>query len=402
MSVEAALNEAKSTKRSHRENRIIHDADSHLTETIGWLESYGSSYFKEHVDASPFAISDSVLKPFMDKGSDRLKGNDPALTETLKANIFGSNEKMNQWAAFGAVSGEERREALDIMGVHSQIVFPLASPFRFARSKDPRIVYEGCEALNRGMVDFCSSTGRLLPVGFIALNDPERALAAAKQAIADGIRAIWIFSDSVEGRAPSHIAYDPIWAVMQEAGVPIVLHIGSGMNMPPKYMNTGVERKLDASPFNLETTKPKDVNVLHHSIERWMTCMIYDGVLERFPRLKIGFVELGSNWVPAMMQNLDIGASALGKFDIALRDLSLKPSEYVQRQVRVAPLHFENTGWVMRNVGKDILMFNTDYPHPEGGKDPFGAYERSLDAVNPTDEELDHFYRYNFEFLMGL
>ncbi|MGB2074308.1 MAG: hypothetical protein ACPIE8_01910 [Henriciella sp.] len=48
------------------------------------------------------------------------------------------------------------------------------------------------------------------------------------------------------------------------------------------------------------------------------------------------------------------------------------------------------------------MMFNTDYPHPEGGKDPFGAYERSLDAVNPTDEELDHFYRYNFEFLMGL
>ena len=56
----------------------------------------------------------------------------------------------------------------------------------------------------------------------------------------------------------------------------------------------------------------------------------------------------------------------------------------------------------MRNVGKDILMFNTDYPHPEGGKDPFGAYERSLDAVSASPEELDNFYSKNYEDYLGL
>jgi hypothetical protein len=53
-------------------------------------------------------------------------------------------------------------------------------------------------------------------------------------------------------------------------------------------------------------------------------------------------------------------------------------------------------------VGKDILMFNTDYPHPEGGSDPYGDFERSLDAVDPTKEELDRFYRWNFEDYLGL
>ncbi len=387
---------------SHRAGRVVHDADSHITDSFDWLDQYASEYVKENLVEGLISKSLPGIEPIVEMADNRLAGKNPELTEGLKSNIFGHKAKMNQWAAFGAIDKKERSEALDIMGVQSQIVFPLAALSRFARSKDERVVYEGSEALNRGMADFCSDDERLLPVGFISLNDPEKALASAKQAIDFGIRAIWLLSDAVDGRAPSHRSYDPIWAVMEEARVPIVLHIGSGVRMPSEYMNTGVERILEGSPFNLETTKPKDINVLHHSIERWMTCMIYDGVLERFPNLKIGLIELGSNWVPAMMQNLDIGVKELGKFDVALRDLSIKPSEYVKRQVRVTPLHFEDAGWVLRSVGKDILMFNTDYPHPEGGSDPFGDFERSLEAVNATPEELDHFYSKNFEDLMGL
>lgn len=393
---------AGTEKLSHREGRIVHDADSHITEMDGWLESYSSQYVKKNLNEGLVPLSAPMFQPYLEAARERIAGDNPQLTEGLKENIFGHKGKMNQWAAFGAVKSIERSEALNIMGIQSQLVFPLAGLSRFARSDDPKLVYEGSEALNRGMADFCSHDGRLLPVGFVSLNDPERALASLNQAIEFGIKAVWLFSDAVDGRAPSHISYDPLWAVMEEAGVPIVLHIGSGVRMPEEYMNTGVERVLEGNPFNLETTKPKDMNVLHHSIERWLTCMIYDGVLERFPKLKIGLIELGSNWIPPMMMNLDIGFKELGKFDVALRKLSLTPSDYVHRQVRVTPFHMEDTGWVLRNVGKDILMFNTDYPHPEGGSDPFGDFERSLDAVNATSEELDNFYSGNFEDLMGL
>lgn len=239
-------------------------------------------------------------------------------------------------------------------------------------------------------------------MGYLSLRDPERAQVSLKLAIELGVNAIRIGSDAMEGRAPSHIAYDPLWAMMEEAGVPVTLHIGSGQNMPSVYMNTGVERVLDGAIGNIETTRPKDLPVIHHSIERWLTCMIYDGVLERFPKLRVGLVELGANWVPASLMNLDMGVSLLGKFDTGLKKLSLSPSEYFQRQVRVTPLHTENTGWILRNVGPNILMFNTDYPHPEGGKDPYGDFERSLDEVAATPHELDRFYTRNYEDFMGI
>ena len=387
---------------THREGRIVHDADSHIIEGRGWLESYASDYVKENLDPGLFDLDMPALDPIMEAANKRLAGDDPVLTEALKSDLFAHPGKRNMWSAYGAVEKTERSEALRIMGVTAQLIFPSIGASRFARSKDMDVVYGGCDALNRGMADFCGDDAGLLSVGYLSLRDPERAKTSLKLALETGINAIWVGSDAVEGRAPSHIAYDPLWAMLEEAGVPVTLHIGSGQNMPSVYMNTGVERVLAGNIGNIESTKPKDMPVIHHSIERWLTCMIYDGVLERFPKLKVGIIELGANWVPASLMNLDMGVSLLGKFDQGLKKLTLKPSEYFQRQVRVAPLHTENTGWILRNVGKDILMFNTDYPHPEGGKDPFGDYERSLDAVAATPQELDRFYSKNYEDYLGV
>lgn len=387
---------------SHQEGRIIHDADSHIIEGRGWLESYASQYVRENLDTGAFDLDMPELDPLMAAANKRLAGDDPELTNALKSDLFAHPGKRNMWSAYGAVEKSERSDARKIMGVTSQLIFPSVGAARFARSKDMQVVYGGCDALNRGMADFCADDEGLKSVGYLSLRHPELAQTSLKLALELGVNAIWVGSDAMEGRAPSHIAYDPLWAMLQEAGVPVTLHIGSGQNMPSVYMNTGVKRVLEGNIGNIETTKPKDLPVVHHSIERWLTCMIYDGVLERFPQLKVGIIELGANWVPASIMNLDMGVSLLGKFDQNLKKLSLKPSEYFQRQIRVAPLHTENTGWILKNVGKDILMFNTDYPHPEGGKDPFGAYERSLDTVSATPEELEGFYRKNYEDYLGL
>ena len=387
---------------SHQEGRIIHDADSHIIEGRGWLESYASQYVRENLDTGAFDLDMPELDPLMAAANKRLAGDDPELTNALKSDLFAHPGKRNMWSAYGAVEKSERSDARKIMGVTSQLIFPSVGAARFARSKDMQVVYGGCDALNRGMADFCADDEGLKSVGYLSLRHPELAQTSLKLALELGVNAIWIGSDAMEGRAPSHIAYDPLWAMLQEAGVPVTLHIGSGQNMPSVYMNTGVKRVLEGNIGNIETTKPKDLPVVHHSIERWLTCMIYDGVLERFPQLKVGIIELGANWVPASIMNLDMGVSLLGKFDQNLKKLSLKPSEYFQRQIRVAPLHTENTGSILKNVGKDILMFNTDYPHPEGGKDPFGAYERSLDAVSATPEELEGFYCKNYEDYLGL
>lgn len=387
---------------AHQNGRTVHDADSHIIEYPGWLESYSSKYVRENLDPGLIPLDMPELVAVYDRARDRLAGNDPKTTAELQEQLFSHKEKYSQWTAYGALDKAERSKSLDIAGISKQLVFPSIAMSRFARSKDMKVVYGGTEALNRGMVDFCSDDERLLAVGYVSMRDPEQAQTSLKQAIEMGVKTVWTHSDAVGGRSPSHVDYDPLWAMMEEAGVPITLHIGSGVNMPPDYMNTGLDRILKPSLTNIETTRAKDVPVLHHSIERWLTCMIYDGVLERFPKLKIGLIELGANWLPAAMYNMDMGVRELGKRDVALQQLTLKPSEYVQRQVRATPFHMEDTGWILRNVGKDILMFNTDYPHPEGGSDPFGDFERSLDEVNATPDELDHFYSKNFEDYLNL
>lgn len=387
---------------SHVTDRTVHDADSHLIETRGWLESYASRDVAERFLPGVISLDLPILDPLMAQAESRLAGDDPELTQALKDNLFGHKGKLNQWLAYGATDKAERSESLDLMGVASQLVFPTLAASRFSRHEDLDVVYGGCDALNRAMADFCSDDPRLLPVGYLSHRDPERAVTSLQMALDLGIRTVWIASDAVEGRAPSHVCYDPIWAMLEEARVPVTLHIGSGQNMPSAYMNVDGPNDAKPNPSNLETTRPKDLPVVHHSIERWLTCMIYDGVLERHPNLKVGLVELGANWLPASLMNLDMGVSLLGKFDEKLKALSIKPSEYVQRQVRVAPLHTEDTGWILRNVGKDILMFNTDYPHPEGGRDPFGDFERSLDNVAATEEELDRFYTKNYEDYLGI
>lgn len=132
-----------------------------------------------------------------------------------------------------------------------------------------------------------------------------------------------------------------------------------------------------------------------------LAAMIIDGVFERFPRLKFGVIEMGAAWVPGWMRSMDSAAEAFRKSEARLRNLSLKPSEYVQRQVRVTPYPHEPAGWIIRNAGSSVCLFSSDYPHVEGGRNPVKRFEASLDAEGCSAVERDAFYRLNFEDLMG-
>ena len=132
---------------AHCVNRTVHDADSHITESGGWMEKYASQYVKDNL-AAPFIDLENIpqLKPVFAQAKKRLAGNDPELTEVLKADLYGSPGKRNLMAAYGAVDGEERRDSLDIAGISKQLVFPgLVFASRFARSKDLEVVYGGSE-----------------------------------------------------------------------------------------------------------------------------------------------------------------------------------------------------------------------------------------------------------------
>jgi predicted TIM-barrel fold metal-dependent hydrolase len=107
--------------------------------------------------------------------------------------------------------------------------------------------------------------------------------------------------------------------------------------------------------------------------------LILNGVLERFPSLRVGVVELTASWVPHFLLHID-GASDFYtlRHGEPYHQLSARPSEYFLRQVRVAALPYEMPYRLVPKVGDDTFMIGSDWPHAEGVADPLAAAERGV------------------------
>ena len=82
-----------------------------------------------------------------------------------------------------------------------------------------------------------------------------------------------------------------------------------------------------------------------------------------------------------------------------LRNLSMRPSDYVRRQIRFTPYPTEDVGWIIEQAGPEVCLFSTDYPHVEGGRRPIERFEASLEHTSEPARQA--FYCDNFVDLMG-
>lgn len=386
--------------KSYAEGRKCHDADSHLMEGVDWLVSHADPDVRG--DLPSFApqggaksSAGRVIFDLIEQASQRRE--DPEATRRLEENVIGGPKG---WLAHGATDPAERCRTLDLLGFEKQLVFATFSVGQFAYSRDPRIAYGGARAHNRGMAEFCGDDPRLLPVGFLPLVDPERSLAELEALLLQGPGAVWVLSDSLGDTSPSHVDLEPVWARLAEAGVPIALHIGGGKLLDRRYHENGRPKPKDWLGGG-ENLRSKDFPVVHHSPERFLTCLTLDGVFERHPDLRCGVIELGASWVPGMLRHLDYAARSFGRNEPLLQTLALKPSEYIRRQVRFTPFPFEDVGWLIQEAGEELFLFSSDYPHPEGSRDPIGKFERSLDEHGIAERARERFYWENFTHLFG-
>jgi len=371
----------------------IFDADSHLMETPDWLSGFADPAIRDQLAPLPVEKAGAAVGQMlaaMTAAQERHRG------EVVGADVLAGPKG---WLAPGALDAEVRSRVLDALHITAQLVFPTFSLGHFALSTDADVLYGGARALNRAMGEFCGADARLKAVGFLPLRDPERARAALDDALTHGISAIWVPSEAPGDFSPTHVKLDPVWARMAEAGVPFVLHVGGGKLLPKPFHNNGLPRTTDWLGGG-ENLRAKDFPVMHHSPERFLTCMALDGVFERHPNLRGAAIELGASWVPAMLRNVDHAHRSFSKFEPVLRDLPLKPSEYLRRQVRFTPFPFEDTAWLLEQCGPKLFMFSTDYPHPEGGRRPFEIFG---DAVAAFDQDTrDRFFWRNGAELLGL
>ena len=397
------------------ERRRVHDADAHIMEPPNWLRDHADPDVRDKLDIPAYA-NELVQTGDADPGAtfteDALSAIFDRLADRHRSDEFLADEaaevmSRKNFAATGSFIPEDRPRVLDYIGVDSQLMFNTFHNSRLYEWEHPdangnldlHLAYGAARAHNRGMTDFCSVDERLLPTCYVPLADFELADQMTTEAIEMGAAALLVASGCPAGHSPSHRSLDRVWRQAEEAGIAIVFHVGgTGELIDPGYVNNGLPIPPDFHGGE-ENFRSVDYMAIPYPPMQTLATMIFDGVLERHPSLRIGVIEQGCIWLPSWLKQMESALDAFGRHEERLQQLSLKPWEYVERQVRVTPYPTEDIGWVTDQVGPNILLFNTDYPHVEGGRRPFERFERSLGDRSESIRE--RFYADNFVDLMG-
>ena len=382
---------------AHREQ--IYDADTHMMERPDWIAEFSDSAIKSHLQ--PFVGGkeeilkqvDAAIKSFKERASNQDISN--------KANKNFMSMEHKGWNGLGAFDSKERKLANDLLGFDAYILFPTSSFNQVIAAKEQKILMGGIQALNRGLATFCKEDKRMFPTAYIPLGlGPDIAKKFVDEAISMDFSIILIDTVAPRGQISfTHPDYNTFWATVQDADLSVTLHVGAdgGYSPVPKsfYEN---KKKV---PTHVEGDAPNDAlayMAIQYNAELFLSAMIFDGVLERFPNLRIGVVELGASWIISWMKHLDQSYKAFRKFQ-DLSQLKLLPSEYVLRQIKVTPFAGEDIGWILNSGAEDLLMFASDYPHHEGTDDPIGRFERTMEKVD--ENQRSKFYTKNFKSLLG-
>jgi predicted TIM-barrel fold metal-dependent hydrolase len=374
----------------------LHDADSHVMETADFFRDFADPDVRARMKPLPIG----AVRPGETSFIDELRGKhkEPAYRERGEAELM----TRKNWSATGSFLKEDRPRALDLLGFASQLVFNTFASSKLValeHADDVDLCYGVARAHNRALADFCAVDRRLLATGYVPLRDFSRARAAAEESLALGCKALLIPSACPKGHSPSHVALDSVWAVAQEAGAPILFHVGGGGQLlDPSYFENGLPPVPDFHG-GAENFRSVDYMAIPYPVMQTLATLILDGVLERFPRLMFGVIEQGASWLPGWMRLLDSALDAFRKNEERLQRLSLRPSEYVRRQVRVTPYPAEDVGWIAANAGPEVCLFSSDYPHVEGGRNPIKRFEASL--AGASQETKRRFYGANMVELMG-
>lgn len=377
-------------------DRILYDADTHIMELPDFLRKYADPDIREElplVDYGRSLVTDEEVAVITANGSRH--------SEEHRQSLVALGDRMitevKEIQALGAFDKNDRVIANDMLGFIKQIVFATHSlhmPFSPSKKIDDRLRYGGARAHNRHMADFCSIDDRLMGVAAIPLENPELALEEVKWSLENGLEAMWIPHRLAGDRSPTHVDFNPIWALLQEAEVPLVFHVGGNpLQLHPGWSNNGRAATKDWMGGG-ENVRARDAVVLHQGIETFIGMMVMDGVLEEFPRLKMASVELGAGWVPETLVRLDQTHKAYSKVDERLKSFTRRPSEQITEQMAFTPFVFEDVSRLIAHSNDDLYLFSSDYPHTEGGRDPIARFEACMQDV--PQASIDKFNSGNF------
>jgi len=281
-----------------------------------------------------------------------------------------------------------RLEKLDEMGADGAVLFPnYGIVWERALADDLGATQTNMGAWNRWCADVAAEGGgRLHPVAHLSLRDPEWLDQQLSSLAAGGVRLGLIAPALVEGRPFSAPELDRMWAAFVDHGVTPVFHVA---DQPRVFDDAWYGPDVPGGISAMSTV------FLPTAAALALTDLIINGVLERHPDLRLGVMELSAVWVPLHLQMMDGGVRFASTFNGEGPKLTLTPSEYFRRQVRVAAFSYERADFLTKASG-DIFMACSDYPHTEGTDSPVSDYEAAglSPAANPG------FFSDNISFLL--
>ena len=384
---------------SYAQHRKIIDADSHVIELDDFLHAVAD---EEHKDLIPLMSSQKEL-PVVEAGLARgrelfeKRQKDPETMAKFEEAILDNTK--SGWNRLGAFDSAERSHALDLFGYSIQWVLPTFSFHQIAHTEDLDVLDAGSRTLNKAMANFCKTDERLKAIGYLPLQlGPKKALAIMKQGFEDGCYSFMIDTNEPNDKNISftHPDFDPIWNGFVKKKSPFVIHVavnGHYKAVSESFKNNGkteLELGGDAPAGEL------GLMTINSSAELFLSAMIFDGVFERHPELKGISMEHGAFWLPSWLKALDYTASLFKR----KREFKELPSETARRHLKVSPFAGEPVGWIIENVGPEMLVYASDYPHPEGTSDPIRKFEATM--TDCDEETMNAFYHGNMEDLMGI
>ena len=177
----------------------------------------------------------------------------------------------------------------------------------------------------------------------------------AKQEL--GFKSIFLRPNPVRGRNWHNPVYDPLWAACEKLGLAVGFHEGTPCELP-----VAMGDRFDGVHEDLWVTE----HVAAHPIEQMYACLsfIMGGVCERFPGLRVAYLEGNCSWVPFWLWRMEEHYEV--RTHVLKQKLPLSPTEYFKRQCYVGVEADEEPGkYTLDWLGDSNIVFSTDFPHPD-------------------------------------
>jgi predicted TIM-barrel fold metal-dependent hydrolase len=247
-------------------------------------------------------------------------------------------------------------EELEADGVWGACLQPSQGLFWY-RLPDSELLSALCRAYNAWITDFCrAAPGRFKGIGMLNVDDVDDACQELERCAELGLAGAFIPVYPVAERPYRHASYDRLWWTAQDLEMPLLLHVATMRGGIP-----GSEFTIDINQLTAAGLANSDYWMRYS-----LTAMIFAGVFDRYPRLKVGSVEHETAWVPHWLRQMDFTyreRPALGRAWKSRH--AMLPSEYWQRNMFVEFME-DDCGIRLRDViGVDNMLWGNDFPHAE-------------------------------------